>query len=73
MGVYNCGMKEEIIKKLLAINQEFYQSFGEAFAETRRRIQPGVKRVLAELIHDGDWLDLGCGSGALITVGSRRN
>ena len=23
--------------------------------------------MLEEFIHDGDWLDLGCGSGALIT------
>jgi tRNA (uracil-5-)-methyltransferase TRM9 len=60
-------MKEEIAQKLLHINQEFYQRFGEAFAETRRRIQPGVARVLAEFIQDGDWLDLGCGSGALLT------
>ncbi len=60
-------MKEEIAQKLLHINQEFYQRFGEAFAETRRRIQPGVARVLAEFIRDGDWLDLGCGSGALLT------
>jgi len=60
-------MKEEIAQKLLHINQEFYQRFGGAFAETRRRIQPGVAHVLAEFIHDGDWLDLGCGSGALLT------
>jgi tRNA (uracil-5-)-methyltransferase TRM9 len=67
MGVYNCGVKEETIKKLLQLNQEFYQRFGEAFAETRRRIQPGVGRVLEEFIRNGDWLDLGCGSGTLIT------
>jgi 2-polyprenyl-3-methyl-5-hydroxy-6-metoxy-1,4-benzoquinol methylase len=60
-------MKEEIAQKLLHINQEFYQRFAEAFAETRRRIQPGVACVLAEFIRDGDWLDLGCGSGALFT------
>jgi len=60
-------VKEETVKKLLQLNQEFYQRFGEAFAETRRRIQPGVARVLAEFVRDGDWLDLGCGSGALIS------
>ena len=60
-------MKEETVKKLLQLNQEFYQRFGAAFAETRRRIQPGVARVLVDYIHDGDWLDLGCGSGALIS------
>ncbi len=61
-------MKEKTVKKLLQLNQEFYQRFGAAFAETRRRIQPGVGRVLEEFIHDGDWLDLGCGSGALLSA-----
>ena len=60
-------MQAEIIAKLLAINEEFYQRFGAAFAATRRRIQPGVQRVLKEFITDGDWLDLGCGSGAILT------
>jgi 2-polyprenyl-3-methyl-5-hydroxy-6-metoxy-1,4-benzoquinol methylase len=73
MGVYNYRVNERIIQKLLHINQEFYQRFGEAFAETRRRIQPGVGRVLAEIVHDGDWLDLGCGSGALITQWIAKN
>jgi len=61
-------VKEETVKKLLQLNQEFYQRFGAAFAETRRRIQPGVGRVLAEVIRNGDWLDLGCGSGALLSA-----
>jgi SAM-dependent methyltransferase len=67
IGYYNKLMQAEIIAKLLAINEEFYQRFGAAFAATRRRIQPGVQRVLAEFIRDGDWLDLGCGSGALLS------
>ncbi len=58
-------MRPEILQKLQAINKEFYQRFGDAFAETRRRIQQGVARVLEQYIHDGDWLDIGCGSGAL--------
>ena len=60
-------MQAEIIAKLLAINEEFYQRFGAAFAATRRRIQPGVQRILEEILYDGDWLDLGCGSGAILT------
>jgi SAM-dependent methyltransferase len=60
-------MHAEIIAKLLAINEEFYQRFGAAFAATRRRIQPGVQRVLEEILRDGNWLDLGCGSGAILT------
>lgn len=59
------GMQPETIEKLHTINQEFYQRFGRAFAQTRRRIQPGVRRVLNEWIRDGDWLDIGCGGGVL--------
>ena len=58
-------MKAAIVQKLFDINGQFYQEFGHSFAETRKRIQPGIKRILSELIRDGNWLDLGCGSGAL--------
>ena len=58
-------MNENVAKRLLDINDEFYQSFGQAFAETRRRLQPGVQRVLEERIRAGNWLDIGCGSGIL--------
>lgn len=58
-------MRQEIFQRLLNINKEFYQSFGQAFAQTRRRVQPGVRRALAEWITDGNWLDIGCGSGTL--------
>jgi tRNA (uracil-5-)-methyltransferase TRM9 len=50
---------------LLDLNRQFYQRFGRAFAATRRRIQPGVRRVLGQLAAGGRWVDLGCGSGAL--------
>ena len=52
-------------QRLLHLNQEFYQKFGPAFAATRRRIQPGVRRVVNGLPVGGRLLDLGCGSGAL--------
>ncbi len=58
-------MKDEVAIILLNINKEFYSRFGRAFAATRRRIQPGVRRVLERLPDDGVWLDLGCGSGSL--------
>ena len=61
-------MKPEIAAQLLEINRRFYSECGDSFAATRRRIQPGIRRVLDEWIPPEtpqDWLDLGCGSGAL--------
>lgn len=58
-------MNRDTIQKLSELNRDFYESFGKAFAATRQRIQPGVRRFLDEDCFDGDWLDLGCGSGAL--------
>jgi len=63
--MYNGAMRQAVFQQLLNINKEFYQSFGQAFAQTRRRVQPGVRRVLAQWISDGNWLDIGCGSGVL--------
>ncbi len=58
-------MNETVIRQLVDLNDRFYQSFGAAFAETRRRLQPGVERILDQSILSGDWLDIGCGSGVL--------
>ena len=59
-------MKADVSQRLIHINTVFYQSFGPAFAATRRRIQPGIRRVLQNIPQHGSWLDLGCGSGALV-------
>jgi SAM-dependent methyltransferase len=58
-------MLNSTISVLLDLNHQFYQNFAGAFAATRRRIQPGVRRVLPKLPAGGRLLDLGCGSGAL--------
>ncbi len=60
-------MDQKTASELLEINRRFYNEFGDAFAATRRRIQPGVSRILETIPADiaSDWLDLGCGSGAL--------
>jgi SAM-dependent methyltransferase len=58
-------MQAAVIQQLLDINYQFYQTFGGAFAATRRRVQPGIRKVLELIPKTGYWLDLGCGSGAL--------
>lgn len=65
------AMNTDTIAKLTDINYRFYQNFSGAFAATRRRIQPGVRRILNGLPEQGDWLDLGCGSGALAQAWSQ--
>jgi tRNA (uracil-5-)-methyltransferase TRM9 len=65
-------MKPETIAALLDLNQRFYESFGPAFAATRRRLQDGVRRVLERLPDEGTWLDVGCGSGTLAAEWLRR-
>jgi tRNA (uracil-5-)-methyltransferase TRM9 len=58
-------MEPFVATLLLNLNAQFYSTFGEAFAATRRRIQPGIRQVLKRIPTQGNWLDLGCGSGAL--------
>lgn len=60
-------MKPATVKSLFELNRRFYSDFSGSFAATRRRIQPGVRRILVELPDSplDTWLDLGCGSGAL--------
>ena len=56
-------MKTDIIKQIIEVNRQFYQSFGDDFAATRGRIQPGVRKILSEIGRDVPILDLGCGNG----------
>ena len=58
-------MKEAVRQQLIRLNSEFYETFAAAFAATRRRIQPGVRKVIEGIPKKGKWLDLGCGSGQL--------
>lgn len=67
-------MRAEIASELLEINRRFYSEFGDAFAATRHRIQPGVSKVLNTISSElpSDWLDLGCGSGELGKIWARQ-
>lgn len=58
-------MDVSVAAQLLALNYEFYQTFGEAFASTRQRVQPGIQRLLQRLQGNETILDLGCGNGNL--------
>lgn len=51
--------------RLIELNKDFYTRFGDSFSATRRRIQPGVRRVLKMLKKHENILDLGCGNGEL--------
>lgn len=55
-------MDEATIQALSDINHLFYQNFAGAFAQTRRRIQPGVRRVIEALPQLANLIDLGCGN-----------
>jgi SAM-dependent methyltransferase len=59
--------------RLLALNKQFYQTFGSEFSSTRQRLQPGVMRVLDMLNGEETILDLGCGNGELARQLMRRD
>ncbi len=62
-------MQPSTIKKLIDINYLFYQTLAVQFSQARARVQPGVRRILAEVLADlppaPAILDLGCGNGEL--------
>jgi SAM-dependent methyltransferase len=58
-------MKVKTLERLNRINNEFYQKYANSFAQTRRKVQPGVSRILSKNAKSGNWLDIGCGNGIL--------
>ena len=58
-------MESATVTALLAVNQQFYQTFASQFSATRQRIQPGVQHLLPALCQASRILDLGCGNGEL--------
>jgi tRNA (uracil-5-)-methyltransferase TRM9 len=55
----------EVIQKIIDLNGQFYQTFAVQFSATRQRLQPGVLRLLPNLLKAQSILDLGCGNGEL--------
>jgi SAM-dependent methyltransferase len=60
------------VERLISLNRRFYTDHGRVFSETRRRLQPGVVRLLDMLHGDESILDLGCGNGEFARSLSRR-
>ncbi len=58
-------MDKNIVKRIVDLNREFYQTFAGPFASTRQRLQPGVKMILKTIKPDQSILDLGCGNGEI--------
>ena len=56
-------MNSTTAQRLLKINREFYNRFGDQFSATRQRLQPGVRKILETIQADVAVLDLGCGNG----------
>ncbi len=56
-------MNSTTVQRLLKINREFYNRFGDQFSATRQRLQPGVRKILETIQADVSVLDLGCGNG----------
>jgi tRNA (uracil-5-)-methyltransferase TRM9 len=58
--------------RLIALNKQFYQTFGREFSSTRQRLQPGVLKVL-DMLTGGEFiLDIGCGNGEMARELMRR-
>ena len=58
-------MEQDTTERLINLNKQFYGDFAEPFSSTRQRLQPGVKRIIAQLPLNTSILDLGCGNGEL--------
>ncbi len=60
-------MNSDTAARLIELNRDFYDRFGDSFSATRQRLQPGVKKIL-DLIYENDSvLDLGCGNGNFLS------
>jgi 2-polyprenyl-3-methyl-5-hydroxy-6-metoxy-1,4-benzoquinol methylase len=59
-------MNNHSINLIAELNRNFYRGYAQPFAQTRGKIQPGVRRLLETLPANMRILDVGCGSAPLI-------
>ncbi len=58
-------MQETTLELLNTLNRDFYDTFAQAFADSRAPSEPGLTRYLAEAMPGARVLDLGCGMGRI--------
>jgi len=58
-------MDAQVVDKLLALNQAFYNEFAAAFSDSRSPSEPGFDRLVRRLRPGDRVLDLGCGQARL--------
>jgi SAM-dependent methyltransferase len=61
-------MHDQIARRLISLNHQFYEAFADSFSSTRQRLQPGVVVMLERIPATAKILDLGCGNGLLARV-----
>jgi SAM-dependent methyltransferase len=65
-------MNSSVAARLIELNREFYNRFGDSFSATRQRLQPGVAKLLDSIDQNASVLDLGCGNGYFLHELGRR-
>jgi SAM-dependent methyltransferase len=58
-------MKTTTARRLLRLNRAFYDAFATEFSDSRRALQPGIRRALRALGGFDSILDVGCGDGRI--------
>lgn len=67
-------MRRDVVAQLLALNQRFYDSLADPFAQSRQRPQPGFFELLTYLPQTPvRVLDVGCGNGRFGTFLAERD